>query len=161
MNMMLADSRSDAVKANEIMNEANLRKKLKNMCFRPRRHIIKFYDKQSDKSLHTMIKGMAQGSFKLCQSCEKPYLIHTDYWYHGDGCIEIKYMEDAANTSDSIRKLLAKEHLTFVYCYCNKCNSLVMQRRHVPNEMLEMSFYKLLEQFFYNPDIKIAMIARN
>ena len=70
-------------------------------------------------------------------------------------------MEDAANTPDSIRKLLEKEHPTFVYCYCNKCNSLVMQRSLVPNEMLEMSFYKLLEQFFYNPDIKIAKLARN
>ena len=56
---------------------------------------------------------------------------------------------------------MSKEHATFVYCYCNKCNSLVMQRSLVPNEMLEMSFYKLLEQFFYNPDIKIQKFANN
>ena len=61
-------NKSERDKAHEVLNEANLRKKLKNMCFRPKRHNVKFYDTTSDKSLHTMIKNMAQGSFKLCQA---------------------------------------------------------------------------------------------
>jgi len=30
---------------------------------------------------------------------------------------------------------------------------LVMQKREVPPQMLEMSFFKLLEQYFYNQEL--------
>jgi hypothetical protein len=55
------------------MSESKLRSKLKNMCNRPKREIVKFYDKKSDKSLYSMIKELAQGSLNNCssESCQK------------------------------------------------------------------------------------------
>ena len=43
-----------------------------------------------------MIKKMATTALSLCEieDCKKIKLIHTDYYYHNNGCVEIKYKED-------------------------------------------------------------------
>ena len=81
------------------INENSLKRKLKNMCSRPKRLIVEFYDDKTDKSLHAMIRSMAHSSMLFCSEdgCGKPHLYHTDYLYHANGCIEIKYLEDSSN----------------------------------------------------------------
>lgn len=39
---------------------------------------------------------MAKSALQRCEvdDCDKIRLIHTDYFYHNNGCIEIKYRED-------------------------------------------------------------------
>ena len=41
-------------------------------------------------------------------------------------------------------------NIVILHCFCTECNRVVLQKEKVPNEVLEMSFFKLLEQFFYN-----------
>ena len=72
-------------------NEAELRKRLKNMCSRPKRTIIPFLDEEKDMSLFTFLKQTAKNFYNkvICKNegCKKPLMEHTDYWYHGDGCV--------------------------------------------------------------------------
>jgi len=87
--------------------EANLKKKLKNMCDRPDKKIVKFHDAASDVTLHTYIKERAVGSFKACtKGCEKLRLVHTDYWYHGTGCVSLKLIEDSNLNLEMIKMQL-------------------------------------------------------
>ena len=39
---------------------------------------------------------------------------------------------------------------TFIHLFCVSCKRVIQKKERVPNEVLEMSFFKLLEQFFYN-----------
>ena len=75
INLMNEGNKQESVASikGEIWSESKLRSKLKNMCNRPKREIVKFYDKKTDKSLYSMIKELAQGSLNLCQydSCQK------------------------------------------------------------------------------------------
>ena len=101
---------------------------------------------------------MAVNSLLYCSEdgCGKPHLYHTDYLYHANGCIEIKYLEDSNNAQEPPRKQLERAHTTYVHMYCHKCGRNVQDRAVVPIEMLEMSFYKFLEQFFYNKKITVS-----
>jgi len=75
------------------ISETNLRKKLKYMCNKPQRQIARFYNEDSDISLYSMVIKMAESALQLCpvESCQKMRVNHTDYWYHSNGCIEVKY----------------------------------------------------------------------
>jgi hypothetical protein len=79
--------------------ENSIKRNLKNMCSRPKRQIVEFYNDSMDKSLHSMIRSMAMNVFNICpeEGCGKMMLAHTDYYYHSNGCIEIKYVEDSNN----------------------------------------------------------------
>ena len=76
---------------NKKQNEAELRKKLKNMCSRPKRTIIPFLAEEKDMSLFTFLRKTAKNftNKTLCnnEGCKKLLMEHTDYWYHGDGCV--------------------------------------------------------------------------
>ena len=39
-----------------------------------------------------------------------------------------------------------------VGCFCNQCNVELIPYQHVSRQLLELSFYTFLEQFFYNKD---------
>jgi len=102
----------------------------------------------SDISLFDWLKNQ-EGAMKLPCSygdCGKPRLIHTDYYYHASGCVEITYQEEAIPGRQ-------QDYRVYVYCTCRKCNQTVISRREMPDDVLEMSFYKVLEQFFYNQEI--------
>ena len=45
---------------------------------------------------------------------------------------------------------------TFIQIYCLECKCIVISQERIPNEVLEMSFFKLLEQFFYNEKITVS-----
>jgi hypothetical protein len=64
------------------------------MCNKPVRSKIDFYSLKNDVSVFTMIKRLAKQSITNCKAdqCFKSRLAHTDYWYHGNGCVEIKFM---------------------------------------------------------------------
>jgi hypothetical protein len=53
-----------------------------------------------------MIKHFAKTSTSVCQSegCGKQRISHTDYWYHNNGAIEIKFIEDSQSQLQSIQK---------------------------------------------------------
>lgn len=75
------------------------------MCNKPQRLKIDLYSVKNDYSVFTMIKRLAKTAMSNCQaeSCSKPRLAHTDYWYHGNGCVEmkLKLMEESAKLSTS------------------------------------------------------------
>lgn len=103
-----------------------------------------------------MIKKMATSTLQVCEAahCKKIRLLHTDYYYHNNGCVEIKCREDPTNQDAQKSPLTAEDdYPIFVFCFCNQCKVLVVNKVEVPPQMLEMSFYKLLEQFFYNQTI--------
>ena len=98
-----------------------------------------------------MIKRLATSAQQPCENkdCKKLRLHHCDYYYHRNGSVEIRYREE-----DSTRQLTDQDdYPIFVFCYCNQCKSLTLPKQEVPTQMLEMSFFKLLEQFFYNETI--------
>ena len=88
-NRISGESDSSQKGNNEEMKEGELRKKLKNMCTRPKRSIIPFLNEKSDVSLFTFLKSIAKNHDKTCpeEGCGKAYLYHIDYLYHGDGCV--------------------------------------------------------------------------
>lgn len=91
--LLLSNDKSDGRAQNEDnQNEADIKRKLKKMCYKPNRQKIEFYNQKTDMSVFTMIRNMARQSIKNCgaETCGKPFLAHTDYWYHGNGCIEMK-----------------------------------------------------------------------
>ena len=49
-------SKGAASKDDKEINENSLKRKLKTMCARPKRLIVEFYDDETDKSLHAMIR---------------------------------------------------------------------------------------------------------
>ena len=49
-----------------------------------------------------------------------------------------------------------REQPTLLHCFCTECNQIVLEQERVPNDVLEMSFYKLIEQFFYNKKISVS-----
>ena len=74
------------------------------MCIRPFKKVVRFYE-QGDVSIFTMIKSMAMNAFRYCSEmeCKRLRRDHVDYWYHGMGCVEIKYTEDQGSSLDVIR----------------------------------------------------------
>jgi len=64
------------------------------MCNKPIRQKIEFYSATNDLSIFTMIKRLAKTALINCtaESCSKSRLAHTDYWYHGNGCVETKFV---------------------------------------------------------------------
>lgn len=64
------------------------------MCNKPSPLKIDFYCEKTDVSVFTMIKRLAKQSITTCtaEGCNKVRLTHTDYWYHGNGCVEIKFL---------------------------------------------------------------------
>lgn len=74
------------------MREGILLKKLKHMCARPKRRIVKFLDNSTDMSLFTFLRKMTNTLTKECreEGCSKPLLSHTRYLYHANGCVLIK-----------------------------------------------------------------------
>lgn len=150
----MKDSRPPESTDEKFTDEGAIRNKIKQMCMKPQKQHVKFYDENSDISLYQMIKKMANTALQLCENkdCKKIRLLHTDYYYHHNGCLEIKYREEPSNQD----KPGLSEHDDYpisVFCFCNQCKSLVVNKVEVPTQILEMSFYKLLEQFFYNQDI--------
>ena len=77
-----------------IQGEASVKKTIKNMCHKPERIRIDFY-KEGDISIYSMIKQLASTAVNNCNSetCDRPRVAHTDYYYHGSGTVEIKYMD--------------------------------------------------------------------
>ena len=108
-----------------------------------------FYSEENDVSLFQMIKKMATTALSLCEidDCKKIRLIHTDYFYHNNGCVEIKYKEDTSDgyTMSPSPDMWNEDFTVSVFCFCNQCKVTVMNITEVPTQMLEMSFYKLLE----------------
>ena len=52
------------------------------------------------------------------------------------------------------------ETKTYLHCFCVECKRDVLTNDQIPDQVLEMSFFKLLEQFFYNQHISVSQ-ARN
>ena len=130
------------------MNETTIRKRLHNMCYRPRRIVIPFLDGKADMSLFTFLRQRAEMPGQICpeEGCGKPLLTHTNYWYHGDGSLEIDSVHDKKDSDEHV----------ILHVYCTKCKRIVMKQEHFPTEVLEMSFFKFIEHFFYNKQIKIS-----
>ena len=53
------------------------------------------------------------------ESCGKPLNQHTKYWYHNDGCVEIKTTQ--ATTDLNPNQPQGFETPTVLHCYCNEC----------------------------------------
>ena len=73
-----------------------------------------------------MLKDLATKSYQECpnEGCGKARIKHTDYYYHGNGCIEIKYMDDSNQSSYKVKAMLEEDRLVqeiSVHCFCNKC----------------------------------------
>jgi hypothetical protein len=123
------------------------------MCQKPRKRQVKFYSQQSDISLYQMIKKLATQAMQGCEHCRKLRLLHTDYFYHNNGCVEIKYRQETTTPGDIMPLSELDDYPVSVFCYCNQCKCIVVNKTEAPTQMLEMSFYKLLEQFFYNQTV--------
>mmetsp|Transcript_8627 Transcript_8627/g.10653 ORF Transcript_8627/g.10653 Transcript_8627/m.10653 type:complete len:178 (-) Transcript_8627:2711-3244(-) len=131
------------------LNEASIRKRLHNMCFRPRRTIIPFLDGEKDMSLFSFLKKRCEMLNQNCseEGCGKAMMQHYDYWYHGEGCIEIKFKHEPSKPNESA---------PILHVFCAKCNRVVLKREKLPAEVLEISFFKFIEQFFYNTKVTIS-----
>ena len=60
-------------------------------------------------------------------------MLHTDYWYHGDGCVQIKKIGVQNEQSLDLKSQSLFEVKTFIYCFCFECNREVITRDIVPN----------------------------
>lgn len=43
-----------------------------------------------------------------------------------------------------------------LHCYCRECERIVLRKEIVPVEVLEISLFKFMEQFFYNKRVSIS-----
>ena len=73
-----------------------------------------------------MIKELATKSIYECsnEGCCRLRIKNTDYYYHGNGCIEIKYIDDRNQSSYKVKAMLEEDILVqeiSVHCFCNKC----------------------------------------
>mmetsp|Transcript_41136 Transcript_41136/g.30252 ORF Transcript_41136/g.30252 Transcript_41136/m.30252 type:complete len:113 (+) Transcript_41136:8-346(+) len=48
-------------------------------------------------------------------------------------------------------------HDILVHVYCNLCKRVVITQQKLSNMIYEMSFYKFLEQFFYNQETGVDL----
>jgi hypothetical protein len=64
---------------------------------KPKRVLVNFYSEQNDVSVFSMVKHFAKTANSVCQAdgCGKQRISHTDYWYHNNGSVEIKFIEDS------------------------------------------------------------------
>lgn len=53
----------------------------------------------------------------------------------------------------TVQKQLEQPQEVLISVYCKKCEKLIERKPNAPLEFLEMSFYRLLEQYIYNQDI--------
>jgi hypothetical protein len=69
------------------------------MCNKPSRQKIEFYSSKTDLSVFSMIRRLATQIITTCpyEGCLKKRITHTDYWYHGNGSVEIKFKLDKEN----------------------------------------------------------------
>lgn len=90
---------NELVIEDDLTDEASIRRKIKQMCSKPQKQLVRFYNEESDISLYQMIKKLATQALHLCDNkeCKKIRLLHTDYYYHHNGCVEIKYREEPSN----------------------------------------------------------------
>ena len=58
--------------------------------------------------------------------------------------------------SESMKKARMYDTPVYIHCFCQECKREVMTKDRVPHQVLEMSFFKLLEQFFYNQNISVS-----
>lgn len=78
------------------------------MCFKPKRLIVKFYSKVAedkagkpvleeantdDISLIEFIRNIDSSAKDTCpnEDCKRQKWHHTDFYYHGNGCVQIRY----------------------------------------------------------------------
>ena len=65
--------------------------------------------------------------------------------------MKLKFTDETIKLqTNAIQKLLDQNHEVLIYVICNKCKKKIMNKVQAPFEILEMSFFKFLEQFFYN-----------
>jgi len=102
------------------MTEADLRKKLKNMCTRPKRTIINFFQDENDASLFTFLDKASKQFSKVCteDGCGKSNMLHTSYWYHGKGSVQIKAAQVLQEQLSNTKDLHMFETPTFIHCFC-------------------------------------------
>lgn len=102
---------------------------------KPQKQLVKFYDEETDISLYQMIKKMATSTLHVCEAahCKKIRLLHTDYYYHNNGCVEIKCREEPTNSDVQKSPLTVEDdYPIFVFCFCNQCKALVVNKVEVP-----------------------------
>ena len=58
--------------------------------------------------------------------------------------------------SESLKSARMYDTPVYIHCFCQECKREVMTKDRVPHQVLEMSFFKLLEQFFYNQNISVS-----
>jgi len=77
------------------------------MCSKPKSVKVNFNSGTEDRTLFWKIKDLATKSYELCpnENCGRPRIKHTDYFYHGNGCVELKFQEDKYTAIES-KKLL-------------------------------------------------------
>lgn len=78
-------------------------------------------------------------------------LQHTDYWYHGNGAISIVSQQDGGVVEQH-----ATETAAILDCFCLKCKRVIIKRETMPSELLEISFFKLLEMIYYNEKVSVS-----
>ena len=131
---------------------------MKKMCYRPKRRIVKFFDHESDMSLYTFLRDISATINDNCkeEGCGKAEVFHTHYMYHGNGCIKFKAYKGASEMTASQKYAQMFEIPTFIHCFCVECNRIILANERIPNELLEISFYKLLENIFYNQSLSVS-----
>jgi len=77
------------------------------MCSKPKSVKVNFNSISEDRTLFWKIKDLATKCYDICpnENCGRMRIKHTDYFYHGNGCVEIKFQEDKATAIES-KKLL-------------------------------------------------------
>jgi len=74
---------------------------------------------------------------------------HIVAYYHKEGCLEISIqpMDKKSNFKQQSDEI-------FMYGFCNVCQHPVTPEKVVCNTLFEYSFARLLEQYFYNGELR-------
>ena len=65
-------------------------------------------------------------------------------------------MSDSVVNNKNKQEEVVLDKPTLLHCFCVDCNQIVVEQERVPNDVLEMSFFKLIEQFFYNKKVSVS-----
>ena len=65
-------------------------------------------------------------------------------------------MSDSVVNNKNKQEDVVIDKPTLLHCFCADCNQIVVEQERVPNDVLEMSFFKLIEQFFYNKKVSVS-----
>jgi len=135
----------------QVINEEYLKKKLTMICKVPSKLVAKFHDPSKDVTLGQKLLKLARGARLACKQCKGLKMKHVIHYYHGNGYVEVKLKKDHEGDTLDLNETGQIEIVS--QGVCNICRILSNKRQELPSNVFEMSFYKFLEQFFYNQNL--------